>query len=306
MSMQAGQGVENTRYGLRYVDDKMSRSRYLIIWHFAILPALYRASRRGMLTMKRDPIYYQNCKDVLSRSSLFAGLPETLLDSMLSLFRRDTWRRGVNLAPVIFQERFYLLIEGRLEVTRINPQTGRSITLSILGPGDGIDMVTLLNTQPHEVVPVALDDVSLISVPIDAARDWIGRHPEFNRNFLPYLGEQMRRMEDLATDLALHDTMTRLARLILRHVAPQHPQSVDGKFHLRLIHDLHDEALARMVGSVRQVVNRHLQHWRKQGVLHRHKFHTEVAELESLKEYAGEASLPRLQKKRLSSMNGTR
>ncbi len=251
--------------------------------------------------MKRDPVYYRHCKDVLSRSPLFAGLSDALLDDMLALFRRDTWRRGVQLDPEIFQQRFYLLIEGRLEVARINPHTGRSITLYILGPGDGIDVVTLLNTRPHEVVPVALDDVALISVPIDAARAWIDRHPEFNRNFLPYLGEQMRRMEDLATDLALHDTMTRLARLILRHVAPQHPQSGDEKLHLRLIHDLHDDALARMVGSVRQVINRHLQHWRRQGILHRDKFHTEVAELESLQEYAGEVDPRPAQRTRISS-----
>jgi CRP-like cAMP-binding protein len=231
---------------------------------------------------------------------LFAGLADELLDDMLSLFRRDTWRRGVQLDPIIFQQQFYLLIEGRLEVMRINPQTGRSITLFLLGPGDGIDMVTLLNTQSHEVAPVALDDVALISVPIPVARVWIDRHPEFNRNFLPYLGEQIRQMEDLATDLALHDTMTRLARLMLRHVAPQHPQSADGRHHLKLINDLHDEALARMVGSVRQVVNRHLQRWRKQGILHTHKFRTEVADLEILHQYAGEAMPQAKQKDEVS------
>ena len=252
--------------------------------------------------MRRDAVYYRHCKDVLLRSTLFAGLTGALLDDMLVLFRRDTWRRGVHLDPVIFQERFYLLIEGRLEVMRINPQTGRSITLFILGPGDGIDMVTLLNSRPHAVAPVALDDVALISVPIQAARDWIDRHPEFNRNFLPYLGEQMRSMEDLATDLALHDTMTRLARLILRHVVPQHPQSTDGRYHLELINDLHDEALARMVGSVRQVVNRHLQYWRKQGILHRQKFHTEVAELEALQAYAGNSVPQTDSKDRLTAL----
>jgi len=247
--------------------------------------------------MKRDLAYYGYCKSVLSRSPLFAGLADAILDDMLALFRRDTWRRGVQLDPVLFQERFYLLIEGRLEVMRINPETGRSITLHVLGPGDGIDIVTLLNTHPHEVAPVALDDVALISVPIVDARHWIDQHPEFNRNFLPYLGEQMRQMEDLATDLALHDTMTRLARLLLRHVAPEHSQSSVHKHHLNLIHDLHDESLARMVGSVRQVVNRHLQHWRKQGVLHRHKFQTVVTELETLKAYAEEA-VPRVEKKK--------
>jgi len=239
--------------------------------------------------MKRDPVYYNHCKEVLSRSPLFAGLSEGLLDDMLSLFRRDTWQRGVQLDADIFQERFFLLIEGRLEVMRTNPQTGRSLTLYILGPGDGIDMVTLLNTKPHEIISMALDDVALISVSIEAARNWIDQHPEFNRNFLPYLGEQMRQMEDLATDLALHDTMTRLARLILRHTVPALPAFDDGKYHLKLIHNLHDEGLARMVGSVRQVVNRHLQHWRKQGILHKQNCHMEVAELEALQACADEA-----------------
>jgi CRP-like cAMP-binding protein len=242
--------------------------------------------------MKRDKVYYEHCKEVLYQTKLFNGLADNVLDDMLSLFRRDTWRRGVQLNAEIFQERFYLLIDGRIEVMRVNPQTGRSITLSLLGPGDGIDVVTLLNDAPHEVQPVAIDDVTLISVPIKDARDWIDRHPEFNRNFLPYLGEQMRKLEDLSTDLALYDTMTRLARLILRHVAPHHPNSANDRHSLKLIHDLHDESLARMVGSVRQVVNRHLQHWRKQGILHKQNFHTEVNELETLQEYADEVHSP--------------
>ena len=242
--------------------------------------------------MKRDLVYYEHCKTVLYQSTLFNGLAENVLDDMLTLFRRDTWRRGTQLNAEIFQQRFYLLIKGRVEIMRVNPQSGRSITLSLLGPGDGVDVVTLLNNSPHEIQSVAIDDVSLISVPIMDARDWIDRHPEFNRNILPYLGQQMRKLEDLSTDLALYDTMTRLARLILRHVAPHHTLSLDNKYSLKLIHDLHDESLARMVGSVRQVVNRHLQHWRKQGVLHKQNFHTEVRELEALQQYASETCSP--------------
>jgi len=250
--------------------------------------------------MKKDPDFYARCKNTLAQSTLFSGLPPGLLDDMLVHYRRDTWRRGVQLDPAVFQQRFYLLITGRLEVMRINPQSGRSITLSILGPGDGIDMVTLLNTEPHEIAPIALEDVELVSVPIQTAGHWIDQHPEFNRNFLPYLGEQMRKMEDLATDLALYDTMTRLARLILRYVAPHHPgsgqQSGQQSPDPGLIHDLHDEALARMVGSVRQVVNRHLQHWRKQGVLQKHKFRLIVSDLDALHQYADDVSR-QLQKK---------
>jgi len=135
--------------------------------------------------MKRDQLYFNHCKEVLYRSTLFSGLPEAILDDMLSMSRRDTWRRGVQLNAELFQERFYLLIDGRVEVTRVNPETGRSITLALLGPGDGIDVVTLLNTDPHDVQPVAIDDVVLISAPIKDARNWIDHHREFNRNFLP-------------------------------------------------------------------------------------------------------------------------
>lgn len=240
--------------------------------------------------MKRDKVYYEHCKKVLYQSTLFSGLAETLLDDMLSLFRRDTWRRGTQLDCAMFQKRFYLLISGRVEVMRVNQNTGRSITLALLGPGDGLDVVTLLNNDPHEIQAVPVDDVELISVTIKEARDWIDRHPEFNRNFLPYLGEQMRRLEDLSTDIALYDTLTRLARLMLRHVEPNHPESSSGNHSLRLINDLHDESLARMVGSVRQVVNRHLQHWRKQNVLQRKDYSTEVSDLEALQNYADDVS----------------
>jgi len=249
--------------------------------------------------MKRDIAYYNHCKNVLYQTALFSGLAEEVLDDMLLLFRRDTWRKGVQLNADMFQKRFYLLIDGRIEVSRVNPDTGRNITLSLLGPGDGIDVVTLLNNDPHDVQPIAIDDVALISVPIKDARNWIDQHPEFNRNFLPYLGKQMRKLEDLSTDLALHDTMTRLAHLILRHITPSHHASKEGNLSLHLINDLHDESLARMVGSVRQVVNRHLQHWRKQGILHKDKFNTEVKELEMLQDYANDTELQHLQTKQL-------
>lgn len=236
--------------------------------------------------MRKDRIFYSQCKTVLHHSTLFRGLEDALLDKMLLMFQRVNWPRGNQHDSMFFQRRFCILIKGRIEVYRVNSETGRTVTLYILGPGDGIDIVTLMNNNPHDISAIAIDHTELVSVPVYHARNWIDKHPEFNRNFIPYLGEQLRTMEDLATDLALHDTMTRLARLILRHVNPDHPQSRDGGYHLKLIHNLSDDALARMVGSVRQVVNRHLTHWRKQGVIDRDRFKTVVKDLESLHEYS--------------------
>ncbi len=142
---------------------------------------------------------------------------------------------------------------------RIDVASDSRVILFLLGPGDGFDVITLLDGQPHESTPMALDDPYLLSVPSRVVRKWISSHPEFNRNFLPYhLGAQMRRMEDLAADLTTKDTVTRLARLILRYTLPDR-SAASASHPVRPIHDLSQDPLARMIGSTRQVVNKHLQ-----------------------------------------------
>jgi DNA-binding transcriptional regulator LsrR (DeoR family) len=76
------------------------------------------------------------------------------------------------------------------------------------------------------------------------------------------MAKQMRQIESLATDLSLYDTSTRLMKLILKNLDVTKPLS-----HLGLIHKLPHEELASMIGSVRHVVNRHLQQLKKEGIV---------------------------------------
>ena len=213
----------------------------------------------------------------LRRSPLFKSLPDTVLLEMLRRFRRETWKRGRCPTNPGTEQRFYVILSGRLKMGRVNPETGRMITLFMLGPGDAFDVISLLDGNPHDAILEARDDLELLSIPVDEARRWIEHYPEFNRSFLPYLGRQMRLLADLAGDLALHDTETRLARLILRHV-----DSSDPAHPLHLIHDLTHEALGEMIGTVRVVVNRQLRHWQREGVIVSHRGRMEIQELEAL------------------------
>ena len=128
------------------------------------------------------------------------------------------------------------------------------------------------------------------------ARQWVADHPEFNRRLLPYLGGLCRRLESLAEDLALHDTASRLARLILRHTTPNGEATSEERhapLPVRLIADLKHEELAQLLGSVRQVVNQHLQTLRRSGVLELEKGRMLVKNLAALEQQAG-AALERL------------
>jgi len=101
---------------------------------------------------------------------------------------------------------------------------------------------------------------------------------------LPYLASKIRDQENLSTNLALHDISTRLSRLILKHInrisTYRGEQQEEHKHHL--INGLSDEVLARMVGSVRQVVNKQLQHWKSQGILNKKRNEILINDLDAL------------------------
>ncbi|RTZ58714.1 MAG: hypothetical protein DSZ32_06535 [Gammaproteobacteria bacterium] len=235
--------------------------------------------------MNSDSPLFLYYKSRLARSPIFRGLSDDVLADMLECFRPVTWNKGVATDPASLVDRFHLIINGRVKMEYVDATSGNWVTLFVLGPGDGFDIVSLLDGKPHEASPVALEDVQLLSAPTEKVREWISRHPDFNRNFLPYLGERMRKMEDLVADLGLKDTITRLAHLILRHTVEK-PSADEDAHPVKLIHDLTNESLAHMIGSTRQAVNRHLQELRKKGILDSHPGHLVVRELEALKKQA--------------------
>lgn len=227
--------------------------------------------------MKSTSQLYNHCFKVLRHSPFFTGLDDKIIQNMLLKFRLETWKRKTPAMDSLDSlERFYVIISGRMRVCRTNPDSGRELTLALLGPGDVFDIICLLDHREHKVVVTAIDDLEAIYAPIDDVRSWIQQHPELNQTFIPYLARQMRSLEGLATDLAIYDTYTRLARLFLRHTKP------DPVHNLQLIHDLSHEELAKMIGSVRMVVNRHLQKFKEEGLVETHRHHLAVKDWHAL------------------------
>lgn len=159
-------------------------------------------------------------------------------------------------------EHFFVILEGRVKVSQINFDNGKEQILYLLSKGDMYDVVSLLDGKPHENIAMALDDVRLLVFPIELFREWVETKPSFNRLFLPYVAKQLRDMENLASDLSLYDTTTRLVKLIARHIEKE-----GDKQTLKLINNLSHEELANLIGTVRKVLNRNLQALKKEGLI---------------------------------------
>lgn len=194
--------------------------------------------------MKPTSPQYQHCLNALNASPFFTALDKQTVQEILAMFTFEKAQKRDTRFADDDNRIFYLFVSGRAKVSVFHPETGREHISSLLGTGDCFDVVSLLDGEPRDAVLTALDDVEFLTAPLAAVRAWILEQPDFNKTFLPYLGDQMRRLADQVEDLALYGTEARLARLILRHITSNAP--VHG---LRLINDLSQETLAAMIGS---------------------------------------------------------
>jgi len=209
------------------------------------------------------------------------------MDKMMTQFRFETWRKKTQSNNTQIGQRFYVIIDGRIESIKTNPNTGKGIALAILGEGDAFDVITLLDEKDHDPIAIALDDVQLLSAPMKSVREWLDDYRDFNHNFMPYLAQRMRIRESLISDLALYYTPTRLARLLLRYIECNQNGSSNQQPTIPLFHDLTHETLAQMLGSARQVVNKHLQALKREGIINTDHHQWTIKDLDALQEKAG-------------------
>ncbi len=226
---------------------------------------------------------------VLRNSSFFNCFNEVEKRAMLSVCSHETWQKGHCVSSEEMQETLYFVVSGRVKSTRIDVETGHMLTLFLFETGDVFDILQLLHGAPDDTLFEAFSDVSLLAAPQAEVSQWINRYPDFNRAILPYLGRMIQHLEDLAAGLALHDTETRLAHLITHHL------SSNGHNGFHIVNNMSHENLAQMIGSVRTVVNRQLQHWKKSGVISTDNGRITINRLQSLLNIA-EKHTPRLKR----------
>ncbi|ACZ11427.1 Crp/Fnr family transcriptional regulator [Sulfurospirillum deleyianum] len=190
-------------------------------------------------------------------------IQQELQEDIARFGRMSFVKKGeVLMRPEECLEHFFVLLEGRVKVSQINFENGKEQILYLLSKGDMYDVVSLLDGKMHENMAMALDDVKLLVFPIELFREWIETKPSFNKLFFPYVAKQLREMENLASDLSLYDTTTRLVKLIAKNIEKE-----GDKQTLKLINNLSHDELANLIGTVRKVLNRNLQSLKKEGLI---------------------------------------
>jgi CRP-like cAMP-binding protein len=200
-----------------------------------------------------DELRHERFRAAVAQSRLCRGLPLPAVDDLL---RRMQLRIRLAGAVVLAEdepgEAMFLIVDGRARVTLLG-ESGRELTLALLGRGDLIGEMALLDGRTRSANVVAIDDITLLGLSRDGLLDHLRSHPQTALNLLGELSLRLRQADQTIADLALRDVHERLVRTLERLARADGEEQPEGWL-LRRRPTQQD--LANMVGSCRETVSR--------------------------------------------------
>jgi len=173
---------------------------------------------------------------------------------------------------------FYIVLKGKIKSFQMNLETAKEQTLFVYRAGDMFDTLVLLDGKAHDVLYEVLEHTDALELPIEKVREWLKDNEQFNRHFFPYIASQMRHTEELASDISLHSTSERLSKLLLQNMNP------NNTHYYQLLQNLSKTEIAKLLGTVRHVVERHLKELEAQQIVENQRKNIYVKDVEKLLE----------------------
>jgi len=159
---------------------------------------------------------------------------------------------------VIFQEgdrgdSLHIVMEGSVRVSVLSSK-GEEATVALLGPGEFVGDLALLDGRPRSASAVAAEPTRTLVVTRDDFRRWLAERPKAALVLLEALSLRVRRTDEVLADLTFLDLPRRLAK---RLVALAADRPADGKGGVKL--RITQAGLASMLGVSRESVNKQLK-----------------------------------------------
>jgi len=135
-------------------------------------------------------------EDILSRVDLFS----TLTKKELQTLAKSSQERSYSAGTTIISQGdtgvgLYVIKSGKVKVVQAtNPDRAEEV-LALIGPGDVLGEMSLLDDLPRSASAVAVDDVTAILMPIWEFRSTLLGNPEMAVKLLSVLSRRLRKVE---------------------------------------------------------------------------------------------------------------
>lgn len=185
----------------------------------------------------------------LQNIPLFSGLPEPDVQFLLKLATpRNFTKNALVIREGAEGESLFIVTAGKVKVF-LNDDNGKEIILSVLGPGDFIGELALIDDDARSASVMTMEPSEFLVLSKQTFRDHLRKNPDLAMNIMRVLATRLRSADQMIGSLALMDVFGRVARTLTQLAKP-----AEGRL---VVTDRYTQQdIANMVGASREMVSR--------------------------------------------------
>jgi CRP/FNR family cyclic AMP-dependent transcriptional regulator len=202
-------------------------------------------------------------RNLLADIDLFAGLTPSQLDWVAQRAHRRVFEAGRNVL-IIEQpgEAVYIIVHGTVKIHI--EQGERDVILSILGAGDLLGEMSLIDSVGRSASAVTLEDSLMLWMDKATFKYMLDNFQCVARNLVRILSARVRLSDQLIQALATLDVNGRVARQLLAF-SEKYGREKDGATQIRIV--LTQSDIADLVGASRKRVNQTMVLFKEQRLI---------------------------------------
>lgn len=205
-----------------------------------------------------------NTRNLLEGIALFEGLDPLDLNWISARARRRLFAAGTNILTAEQPgEAVYVILHGTVKI-HVEQADGRDVVLAILGAGDTLGEMSLIDSAGRSASAVTLEESLLLWMDKSAFQESLRCFPAVAQNLVRILSARVRLANELIQALASMDVNGRVARQLLAF-ADKYGRA-EGASVLIPIH-LTQSDIADLVGASRKRVNQVMVAFREQELI---------------------------------------
>ncbi|MGE3192015.1 MAG: Crp/Fnr family transcriptional regulator [Microbacteriaceae bacterium] len=213
----------------------------------------------------------------LSEVELFADLSA----DEIAAFDRMAPARSFSNGDIVFSQSqpitaLFILKKGRVRIFRVT-EDGKALTMAILEPGAVFGEMLLVGQRMYDNYAEAIEDTQICQLSVQDVERHMLSDPRIAIRVSRYLGDQVARLEERLTDLALRPLIARAASTLVRLSGSQRASRL-GHVTIRLTHD----QLAGLLGATRESTSKTMADLASRGLIRQARGRIILVDLDGL------------------------
>lgn len=222
-------------------------------------------------------------KTLLADHFLFSELEGPLLEKVLHSANTRVYGKG----ETVFTrgedgERLFAILRGRAKVS-VFSEEGREVVLAVMKPGDFFGEIAFLDGSVRTADATAVEELEVISV---GRRDFfpiLESHPTIYMKIIRVLCERLRLTNETIEDSIFLTVPARVAKTLIK-LSQSYGEEMGDRMRLNI--KMSQQEMANLIGTSREVVNRHLRALQSDGVISMDHGHIVIDDMDALEDYA--------------------